>query len=101
LETQQRFVVDNTNCTRSERANFLPSARRLGFSVVGYYFRSTVAECLTRNSQRLGDDRVPDVAILAAAKRLERPALCEGFDQLFYVRLEGSGFAIEEWNDDL
>jgi predicted kinase len=101
LETQQPFVVDNTNCSRVDRTAFIAAARERRFTVLGYYFRSTVAECLTRNPERQGDERVPDVAILSAAKRLERPAMNEGFDRLLYVRLDDSGFVVEDWNDDL
>jgi predicted kinase len=101
LETQQPFVVDNTNCSRSDRAAYIAMARERRFTIVGYYFRSTVTECLARNAQRQGDERVPDVAILSAAKRRELPAANEGYDRLFYVRMEASKFVVEDWNDDL
>jgi predicted kinase len=99
LESGQRFVVDNTNPTREERARYILAARAAGFAVVGYYFRSSVAECLQRNGEREGAERVPDVAVLATAKRLERPSLAEGFDQRWYVRIEGGRFVTEEWTD--
>lgn len=38
LETQQPFVVDNTNPTKEERQRYLEAARAAGFRVVGYYF---------------------------------------------------------------
>lgn len=99
LETQQRFVIDNTNPTREERARYINAAKAARYSIVGYYFRSKVEECLTRNGQR--SLRVPDVGILSTAKKLELPCLTEGFNTLKYVRLTDIGFQIEEWNDEV
>lgn len=99
LETDQRLVIDNTNVTRHERARFIRTIRstKANYKLTGYYFASRVKECLARNGQR--KEQVPDVAILAGAKNLERPSLSEGFDQLYYVRLIDGGFRVEEWND--
>jgi predicted kinase len=99
LKTEQRFVIDNTNPTREERAKYIQTAKEARFQVVGYYFRSKVEECLRRNEQRM--DKVPDVAILSTAKKLELPAFDEGFDELWYVRFGNSGFVVEEWNDEV
>ncbi|GAA4444353.1 hypothetical protein GCM10023156_02550 [Novipirellula rosea] len=99
IETQQRFVIDNTNPTCDERAKYIGKSRDSGFRVIGYYFRSKVDDCLRRNKERT--DRVPEVAILSTAKKLELPKLDEGFDELWYVRIENSGFALEEWKDEV
>ncbi len=101
LQTGQRFVVDNTNVTAQERAGYLALAREHQFAAVGYYFESKIADCLVRNASRGDVDRVPDVAVLDSAKRLELPNLDEGFDQLFYVRTSATGFVVENWRDDL
>lgn len=99
LETQQPFVIDNTNPTREERAKYIDAAKSAKYSVVGYYFRSKAKESLARNRERIDD--VPDVAILSTAKKLELPTLEEGFDALNYVRLTEAGFVVEEWNDEV
>ena len=99
LETQQKFVIDNTNPTRADRAKYIARSREAGFRVVGYYFRSKVEECFQRNEART--DAVPEVAILSTAKRLEIPMLDEGFDELWYVRISDGEFVIEEWNDEI
>lgn len=101
LETEQRFVIDNTNPARLERAGYIEVARAKRFTITGYYFRSRVEDCLRRNAERTGNDRVPDVAILSTAKKLELPSLAEGFDKLYYVRLEAGRFVVEEWRDDI
>jgi predicted kinase len=101
LDTDQRFVIDNTNPTRAERAGYIQAAKGKRFTVVGYYFRSKVEDCLLRNAERADIDRVPDVAILATAKKLEIPTVEEGFDQLLYVRIENGDFVVEEWRDEV
>lgn len=52
LETQQRFVIDNTNPTREERRKYIDAVTASGFAVIGYYFQSKVEDCRRRNSLR-------------------------------------------------
>lgn len=87
LETGSSVVVDNTNPTVEDRRPLIRLGRELGARIVGYYFDSTVRQCVERNRRRAGKDKVPDVAIYATASRLEHPSLSEGFDELFRVRL--------------
>ena len=102
LIAKQPFVVDNTNITQEDRTSYLSKAKPAFFRVVGYYFQSKASVALYRNSQRVGEQRVPDKAILAMAKRLMLPSYTEGFDQLFYVRIDEHGqFIVEEWQDGL
>lgn len=103
LETNQRFVIDNTNPTRTDRFNFIDAVKtaRVRYTVIGFYFESKVDDCLRRNSFRSAAERVPDVAILSIAKKFELPSLDEGFDQLFYVRLAENSFVVEEWRDEI
>lgn len=101
LATEQRLVIDNTNPTRAERAQYIAPAKARRFEVVGYYFESKVEDCLKRNLGRPESDRVPEVAIFATAKRMELPSLDECFDRLFYVRLHDGRFIIEEWRDEV
>ena len=98
LRGKTKFVVENTNVTREERARYIRAAREAGFKIIGYFFESTAAEAVARNRARSQADRVPDVAIYTKNKRLEVPALGEGFDELYLVRLQGPGkFSVEEW----
>jgi predicted kinase len=100
FESRTRFVVDNSNLTRQERARYIAPARRAGFAVAGYFFESRVADALRRNRERAGRERVPDKAVFGASGRLELPSLAEGFDRLFVVRLdEQNGFSVEERED--
>jgi predicted kinase len=102
IETRQPFVVDNTNPTRAERQVYIEAAKRAGFRVIGYYFQSRVEDCLRRNAQRPGGERIPVPGILGAAGRMQLPHREEGFDELYYVRIdENSRFVVEEWRDEV
>src|SRR5262249_29323443 len=102
IETSQPFVVDNTNPTRTEREVYIQAAKEAGFRVIGYYFQSRVEDCKGRNEQRPGTQQGPLRGILGTAGRMELPIRAEGFDDLFYVRIdEGGGFVIEEWKDEV
>jgi predicted kinase len=102
IETRQPFVLDNTNATAAERAPYIEAARAGGFRVTGYYFRSTVADCLRRNQQREETRRVPPKGIFGTLKRLQPPAYAEGFDELHVVRINDEGeFVVEPWTDEV
>src|SRR5262249_7961319 len=78
IETGQKFVVDNTNPTRTDRQVYIEAAKKAGFRVIGYYFDSTIEECKRRNEKRPGKERIPVPGILAAARRMEVPSKDEG-----------------------
>jgi predicted kinase len=88
LAAGRSVVVDNTNPRRADRAAVVAIARRHGARVVAYVFDTEAAEALRRNRAREGRDRVPDVAIFAARKRLEPPDVSEGFDAIYRVRMQ-------------
>ncbi|HEY1187472.1 MAG TPA: ATP-binding protein [Gemmata sp.] len=102
VETGQPFVVDNTNPSRGERAAYVRAAKDAGFRVMGYYFQSRVEDCKRRNGQRPPAQQVPLKGILGTAGRMELPSRDEGFDEIFYVRIdEASGFVTEGWADEV
>ena len=98
LQAGRSLVVDNTNPTVEERGSIIQLGYTYGAQIIGYYFQSQVNHCLERNQQRSGKARVPDVAIYATIKKLQRPSYAEGFHQLFYVRLAGKcAFEVHPW----
>ena len=102
LETQQPFVIDNTNTLREERRKYIEAAKAAGFRVIGYYFQSKIDDCLRRNETRPTAQQIPVGGILMMHKRLELPTLAEGFDALWYVRIgEDDAFVVEEWTDEI
>jgi predicted kinase len=80
-------VIDNTNPTKAERARIIQVARDRGARVIGYFFDISTRAAVARNANRTGRGKVPNVAIFTAAKRLQRPGLAEGFDELFRVEI--------------
>lgn len=98
IEAKQRFVVDNTNVLRSERAEYILRARDARFLVHGYFFEPQVERALAWNQQRSGKAVVPVKGLLGTLKRLERPSMQEGFDHLFRVLVDQSGkFIVQAW----
>jgi predicted kinase len=94
LRAGRSVVVDNVNATAAVRAALIRLGREHGARIIGYYVPAAVAEAVARNRRRMAAERVPDVAIYAAAKRLEPPVLAEGFDEVWEVR-RGLGGGIE------
>lgn len=74
------------------RAPLVGLGREYGARVVCYFFETSVRGCLRRNAGR--EDRVPDVAIFATAKKMLPPTAEEGFDGICRVRPAGSGFEV-------
>jgi predicted kinase len=85
LAAGQSFVVDNTNPLAADRARYIAPARAAGFRTVAYFFEVPLRDAIRRNSQRLGKQKVPAVAIAGTSKKMEIPRPEEGFDALFTV----------------
>jgi len=101
LKTQAKFVVDNTNPSASDRAVYISAAKERKYRVVGYYFGTSLATSLERNALRTGKARIPDSGVRSCFSKLELPSLAEGFDELYYVKLEKEGFTVQPWNDEI
>lgn len=100
ISNQKSFVVDNTNPTVQDREKYIKIAKENGYEVCGYYFQSVIADCMKRNGQREGKACVPDKALVCTYSKLELPKLKEGFDKLYYVRIEDGSFVTEEWDEE-
>ena len=96
LDIQQPFVLDNTNLSRQDRQRYIPRIQEYGVTLCGYYFASQLQEALERNALR-GAQAIPEKGVLGAYKRLELPSYSEGFAKLYYVKLNGGGFDVSEW----
>ena len=101
LKLGSSCVIDNTNPTKKERKRYIDCAKVNGYKVVGIYFRSVMSECIERNSKRTGKAQVPLKAILSTAKKLEQPTYDEGFDELYYVKIENNDYLVSKWDDTL
>ena len=85
LAAGRSVVVDNTNPSRDVRAPLIATGRRFAAKVTGYFFDVDVRACIMRNREREGRARVPEVAIFTTRKKLQPPALDEGFDELHVI----------------
>lgn len=95
LSLQQRVVIDNTNVLREERNKYITQAKEKRYEVVGYYFESNLSDCLERNEKRSGKDRIEKVGVIAKFKQLQPPSYDEGFDKLYFVKIEGDQFNVK------
>jgi predicted kinase len=91
LAQGRSVVIDNTNPAPADRAPVIAIAREYGARVSGYYFTASTREAIGRNRGREGKARVPDVAIFTRAKRMSKPTLAEGFDELYAVAIDSGG----------
>jgi predicted kinase len=85
LESGQRFVVDNTNPTSTDRRRYIEPAAAAGFRVIGYLVEVDRSLALARNAGRTGRARVAVSGVLGTERRLLRPTLEEGFDELWHA----------------
>ena len=102
LKSGTSLVVDNTNPTLGDRQAIIEIGQEYHAMIIGYYFESQIADCLTRNRQREGKARVPDYALYMTRNKLVPPDYSEGFHQLFQVKIaENPGsFEIHPWTQD-
>lgn len=95
LSTQMPFVVDNTNPTRNERQKYITLARNRKYTIKCYYFQTSLVDALSRNNTRKGKALIPDLGVKATMRRFETPELYEGFDEIYYVKLEDNNYYIQ------
>lgn len=68
------------------------------FKIIGYYFKSSLDDSIKRNNKRRGKEKIPEKGIKATYNKLEIPEIEEGFDELYYVKLEHNSFKINVWD---
>lgn len=97
IRAKQRFVVDNTNVLRQQRAEYIERAHAAGFQAIGYFFEPQVMRAIAWNERRSGKACIPVKGLLGTLKRLERPDPGEGFDRLFRVHIDEAGaFVVDD-----
>ena len=91
------YAVDNTNPTKDDRKRYILPAKAEGYCVIGYYLESKLKVCIERNLMRKGDACVPETAIAATSNKLALPSYDEGFDELYYVKNDGTTMLYHPW----
>jgi hypothetical protein len=84
-----------------ERRKYISQAKLNRYQVTGYYFESIVPDCLSRNQNRSGKDKIQKVGILAKFKQLQVPSFAEGFDELNFVKIEGDRFTVKQLSHEI
>ena len=97
LENGNSFVIDNTNPEISDRTAYIQKAKEYGYHIIGIFFQSRVKDCVRRNEER--GVKVPSKAIACTSNKLQMPSKSEGFDELYYVRIENNDFDISTWRE--
>ena len=101
LSTQAKIVVDNTNPMCDDRARYIDVFKQHKYEIIGYYFSANLNQSLRLNDKRTGKQKIPEVGIKATYRKLEIPKYSEGFDRLYYVKMENQKFKVDEWNNDI
>lgn len=101
FDTQSQLVIDNTNPTIESRAKYISKARENKYEVIGYYFSSILKEALQRNKQRDSKLAIPEIGIKGCYNQLQLPTMSEGFDKLYFVKIENENFFIEDWKNEI
>ena len=96
-ESGKSFVIDNTNPEKMNRERYITKAKEHGYHIIGIFFQSIVRECVSRNEKR--ENKVPSKAIAATSNKLQLPSLEEGFDELYFVRINNNDFEISAWRE--
>ncbi|MBR5687023.1 MAG: AAA family ATPase [Prevotella sp.] len=97
LDEGKSFVIDNTNPEIADRMIYIQKAKEYGYQVIGLFFQSIVKDCVLRNESR--GDKVPSKAIACTSNKLEMPSKAEGFDELYFVRIDNNDFEISTWRE--
>ncbi len=100
LASKTKTVLDKTNATVEERADFINAAKSANFEAIAYYFDCPFEDALLRNNARAGKAQIPEVGIKGTAKKMQRPSFEEGFNQIFNVIVSHNNFHVEEYLRD-
>lgn len=93
--TQMRFVVDNTNPTPYERARYIKESKEHKYKVSGFFFDTSLNDAVERNKFRKNNEFIPIKGIIATNKKLVKPEIIEGFDELYRVTIKDNRFLVD------
>lgn len=97
LDAGKSFIIDNTNPAVIDRMKYIEKAKEYGYHVIGMFFQSILKDCVLRNEAR--GNKVPSKAIACTSNKLQIPSESEGFDELYFVRIDNNVFDISIWKE--
>jgi predicted kinase len=101
LDTQSKFVIDNTSPLQKDREGIIQAAKEKKYKIVGYYFNSSIQDAIERNNERKGKAKIPEIGIKGCYSKLQIPSYDEGFDELYYVSIQDGSFIISDWKNEI
>ncbi len=99
IKKEKSFAIDNTNPTKADRGRYIPIAKASGYKVIGYFMESKLKDCIERNNLRQGKEKIPTIAIASTSNKLQIPSYDEGFDELYFVKNDGTTMTVSEWRE--
>lgn len=101
LDEGKNLVVDNTNCSNSDRKRYIPEAKEKGYKVIGYYFEPDYKSCMKRNNRRKEKSKVPECRMQYFYYLLLccTPSYNEGFDELYVVINDNKDMIVKEYKN--
>ncbi len=101
FDTQSKFVIDNTNPRKETRKIFIQKSKENKYKIIGYYFSSKIQQAIERNNKRKGKNKIPEIGIKGTFNKLELPTISEGYDELYFVKIENGKFEITNWKNEI
>ena len=100
IAEKKNLVIDNTNPTVEERAKYILKGKAAGYKIIAFFMQSKLQDCIARNEQREGNERISNKAIACTSNKLEIPAYDEGFEKMYFVSIEDGKFKIQDWRKE-
>lgn len=92
LAARVNIVIDSTNMSKEERANYIPFANSCGYTISVVYVDTPVEICKKRSTERVANERrnpIPDKAFNGMMSRFQMPdPEAENFDFLYVEKVE-------------
>lgn len=89
LSVKRKVLIDNTSVTPASRKAYIKIAGQHKLSIGAIYINASPELCQKRNQQS-GKDIIPAQVITGMAASAAKPALSEGFSEVFSVDINGT-----------
>ena len=99
ISRKENIIIDNTNPTKADRVKYIEVGKASQYKITGCFMESEPEDCIERNNNRTGKEKIPVVAIYKTWEKLEKPNYEEGFDELFFVQITDEGFQVSKWEE--
>lgn len=84
-ENSCNIVLDATFASMIKRVVFISIAKQYTNDISLIHINTSLETSLKRNLERIGDKRVPNIALFTYRKRFEEPSIEEGFSNIEIV----------------